>query len=101
MGRRFEIGCWGVAISVVLSGAAPAYAEWPTNGTPIIVAPCEETPTAAVADVMTLTGRPPQKPDSAASNFCTHGTLVIQPERSTSPTPVMVASSSTGPANLR
>ena len=62
---------------------------------------CSATSIAAVADVSTRTGRPPQNADSAASNCWTHGPLVIWPERSTSPTPAIVASSSTGPANLR
>ena len=64
-------------------------------------ASCSATSTAAVAEVMAFTGRPPQNADSARSNACTRGPLVIQPERSTSATPAMVASSSTGPANLR
>ena len=50
MARRFEIGCWSVAASAVLLGVIPAHANWPATGTPIIVAACEETPTAAVAD---------------------------------------------------
>ena len=62
---------------------------------------CSATSTAAVAEVSTRTGRPPQKADSAASNCRTQGPLVSCPERRTSPTPAMVASSSTGPANLR
>jgi hypothetical protein len=62
---------------------------------------CSATSQAAVAEVSTFTGLPPQNADSAASNFCTHGPLAMWPERSTSATPAIVASSRTGPANLR
>jgi hypothetical protein len=51
---------------------------------------------AAVAEVTAFTGRPPQNCASACSNLCTHGPLVIQPERSTSATPEIVASSRPG-----
>ena len=60
---------------------------------------CSAISTAAVADVTTRTGRPPQNVDSAASNRSTHTPLVMWPERSTSPTAAIVSSSSSGLAN--
>ena len=45
------------------------------------------------------TGRPPKNPESSDSNSCTLGPEVIQPDRSTSPTLAMVASSSVGRVN--
>ena len=49
-----------------------------------------------VPELKVRTGRPPKYSDSWASNVCTFGPLVIQPERSTSPTAAMVASSMVG-----
>src|SRR5689334_9228732 len=49
-----------------------------------------------VPELKARTGRPPQSFDSAASNAFTCGPEVIQPERITSATPAMVASSMLG-----
>jgi len=54
------------------------------------------TSSVAVPELKQRTGRPPQWRESAASNAFTCGPEVIQPERSTSPTPAMVASSMVG-----
>jgi len=62
---------------------------------------CSATSIAAVAEVSTRTGRPPQNPSSCRSKRVTQGPLVIWPERRTPATPVIVASSKSGPANLR
>ncbi len=56
---------------------------------------------AAVADDTQRTGRPPTYSDRAASKALSLGPLVIQPERSTSATPAIVASSSAGRAKER
>src|SRR5512135_125782 len=64
-------------------------------------ASCSAISTAAVAEVTTRTGRPPQNSDSAASKRSTQGPLVMWPERSTSPTAAIVASSIRGLANFR
>jgi hypothetical protein len=52
-----------------------------------------------VPDTSARTGRPPKYSESFASNALTCGPLVIQPERSTSTTPAMVASSMSGRVN--
>ena len=62
---------------------------------------CSASSSAAVADDTQRTGRPPTNADSAASNALSFGPLVIQPERSTSATSAIVASSSAGRANGR
>src|SRR5450830_2086909 len=49
-----------------------------------------------VPELKVRTGRPPKYSDIWASNAATLGPLVIQPERRTSPTAVMVASSIVG-----
>jgi hypothetical protein len=49
-----------------------------------------------VPELKVRTGRPPKYSDIWASKACTFGPLVIQPERSTSPTAAMVASSMVG-----
>ena len=49
-----------------------------------------------VPELKTRTGRPPQYSESFASSAFTFGPDVIQPERSTSATPAMVASSIVG-----
>jgi len=49
-----------------------------------------------VPELKVRTGRPPNYSDNWASKACTFGPLVIQPERSTSPTAAMVASSMVG-----
>ena len=49
-----------------------------------------------VPELKVRTGRPPKYSDSLASSSATFGPLVIQPERSTSPTALMVASSMVG-----
>src|SRR5580658_9074385 len=54
-----------------------------------------------VAELNARTGRPAKYADSVASNSRTCGPLVIQPERSTSATPAMVASSIEGRVNGR
>ena len=54
------------------------------------------TSSAAVPEQNARTGRPPQWRESAASKARTCGPEVIQPERSTSATPAMVASSIDG-----
>ena len=54
-----------------------------------------------VPELNARTGRPPQYADNAASNSLTFGPDVIQPERSTSTTPAMVASSRVGRVNGR
>src|SRR5262245_23292848 len=56
---------------------------------------------AAVPELNVRTGRPPQYAESAASNRCTSGPEVIQPERSTAATPAIVSSSITGRAKGR
>ena len=56
---------------------------------------------AAVADDTQRTWRPPTYSDSAASKALSFGPLVIQPERSTSATLAIVASSRVGRANGR
>src|SRR4030095_13321338 len=63
-------------------------------------ASCSATSTAAVADVSTRTGRPPQNCDRSRSKFSTQGPLAICPERKTSATPAIVSSSRYGAANL-
>src|SRR5438270_13905288 len=70
------------------SSPAPIPANW------------SATSTAAVADASVRTGRPAQNCESARSNVSTHGPLVIWPERNTSATPAIVASSISGPANF-
>src|ERR1043166_7773159 len=59
------------------------------------------TSSVAVPELKQRTVRPPRSPDSAASNAFTCGPEVIQPERSTSPTPAIVASSISGLVNGR
>src|SRR5471032_2685965 len=54
-----------------------------------------------VPELNVRTGRPPKNSESCASNAWTLGPLVIQPERNTSPTAAMVASSMTGLENGR
>ena len=54
-----------------------------------------------VPELYARTGRPPQCAESAASNAFACGPVVIQPERSTSATPAMVASSMLGRVNGR
>jgi hypothetical protein len=49
-----------------------------------------------VPELNARTGLPPKYPESAASNAFTWGPDVIQPERSTSATPAIVASSIAG-----
>lgn len=49
-----------------------------------------------VPELNTRTGRPPQYAESLASNAFTFGPEVIQPERRTSATPAIVASSIVG-----
>ena len=49
-----------------------------------------------VPELKVRTGRPPKYSDSCASKAATFGPLVIQPERRTSPTAAMVASSMVG-----
>jgi hypothetical protein len=49
-----------------------------------------------VPELNARTGRPPQCAESLASNSFTFGPDVIQPERSTSATPLMVSSSIVG-----
>ena len=56
---------------------------------------------AAVADDTQRTGRSPTYAESAASKALSFGPLVIQPERRTSATLAIVASSSAGRANCR
>ena len=76
---------------------------WPqviTSSPGPMPASCSATSTAAVADVSTRTGRPPQNADSAASKRSTQAPLVMWPERSTSATAAIVASSISGLANL-
>lgn len=51
---------------------------------------------AAVAEVITRTGRPPTCSDSAASKRVTCGPLASQPERSTATTSPIVSSSMLG-----
>src|SRR5215831_2664188 len=92
----------GVAptLTIMLSTVKKLCAQVITSSPGPTPASCSATSTAAVAEVSAFTGRPPQNSDSDRSNVWTHGPLVIQPERSTLPTPATVASSSTGPANL-
>ena len=54
-----------------------------------------------VPELKVNTGRPPKYADRRSSNSRTLGPLVIQPERSTSPTAAMVASSMVGRENGR
>ncbi|MNN74972.1 hypothetical protein D3C81_1912340 [compost metagenome] len=54
-----------------------------------------------VPELNVRTGRPPKYSDSWASKAWTLGPLVIQPERRTSPTAAIVASSMTGLENGR
>ena len=54
------------------------------------------TSSVAVPELKQRTGRPPQCRESAASKLFTCGPEVIQPERNTSATPAMVASSIVG-----
>ena len=51
---------------------------------------------AAVPELTSLTGRPPKRADKAASNCWHLGPVVIQPERSTAATSLIVASSIEG-----
>jgi hypothetical protein len=50
----------------------------------------------AVPELKQRTVRPPSRRESASSNAFTWGPEVIHPERSTSPTPAIVASSMLG-----
>src|SRR5471032_2721434 len=52
-----------------------------------------------VPELNVRTGRPPKNSDSCASKAWTLGPLVIQPERNTSPTAAIVASSMVGLEN--
>ena len=54
-----------------------------------------------VPELKVRTGRPPKYSDNCASKAWTFGPLVIQPERNTSPTAAMVASSMVGLENGR
>jgi hypothetical protein len=54
-----------------------------------------------VPELKARTGRPPKYSESLASNAFTCGPDVIQPERSTSATPAIVASSIVGRVNGR
>ena len=49
MRKPMVIGSRGAVLAILL-GVAPARAGWIPNGAPIIVAPCAESPTAAVSD---------------------------------------------------
>ncbi len=93
----------GVAptLTIMLRTVKKLWALVITSSPAPMPASCSATSTAAVADVSTRTGRPPQNSESDSSNRRTHGPLARCPDRRTSPTPAMVASSSTGPANLR
>lgn len=54
-----------------------------------------------VPELNVRTGRPPKYCESCSSKACTFGPLVIQPERNTSPTAAIVASSMVGLENGR
>ena len=54
-----------------------------------------------VPELKVRTGRPPKYSDNCASNAAFFGPVVIQPERSTSPTLAMVSSSMVGRENGR
>jgi hypothetical protein len=88
-------------LTIMLSTVKKLCAEVMTSSPGPMPQSCSATSTAAVAEVSARTGRPSQKRDSSASNFCTHGPLAMCPERSTSVTPATVSSSMSGLANLR
>src|SRR5487761_2286710 len=92
----------GVAptLTIMLSTVKKLWAQVITSSPGPMPASCSAISTAAVAEVTARTGRPAQKSDSAASKRSTQGPLVMCPERSTSPTAAMVASSMTGLANF-
>src|SRR2546421_7993716 len=96
------------SILAVTGSISPNTGRAPTASTTLLVATQESgvvmtscpTPTPAmrsaismvqVPELKTLTGRPPQYSDSFASSAFTFGPEVIQPERSTSATPAIVA----------
>src|SRR5690242_11911051 len=86
--------------TIMFSTVKKLSAQVMTSSPGPIRAICSATSMAAVADVSTRTGRPSQCAESAASKRSTHGPLVTCPERSTSVTPSIVASSINGPANF-
>jgi hypothetical protein len=79
-----------LAVATQVSGVVMTSSPGPTP------ASRRATSSVAVPELKARTVRPPQWAESAASKACTFGPLVIQPERSTSPTAAMVASSMLG-----
>ena len=79
-----------LAVATQVSGVVITVSPWLT------FASRRATSSVAVPELKARTVRPPQCSESAASNACTFGPLVIQPERSTSPAAAIVASSIEG-----
>ncbi len=79
-----------MAVATQVSGVVMTSSPAPTS------ASRRATSRVTVPELKARTGRPPQSFDSAASNAFTCGPEVIQPERITSATPAIVASSMLG-----
>ena len=84
-----------LAVATQVNGVVMTSSPLPTPATRRAIS------SAAVAEFMARTGRPPTCSESAASNARARGPVVIHPERRTSATSAIVASSMEGRVNGR